>query len=180
MPSFETITDLARTLAAARRALAQKVAAAQAEIDAVRATHIPEIQVLTNDVANVYDMLFAAIEASPELFAKPKSQVLYGIKVGFAKQPGKIEWADVSQVLKLIKKHLPEQADLLIKTTEKPVKTALNGLSVAELKRIGVTVIEAGNRPIVIPVDGDLEKLVHAILGDPSSGDDDASEGEAA
>ncbi len=180
MPSFETITDLARTFAAARRALSQKVEAAQAEIDTVRAAHIPEIQALTNDVANVSDMLLAAVEASPELFTKPKSQTLFGVKVGFAKQPGKISWDDAAQVLKLIKKHLPDQAELLIKTTEKPVKSALNGLPATQLKRIGVTVTEAGDRAFVTPVDGDLEKLVHALLGDPATGDDDAHEGEAA
>lgn len=180
MPSFETISDLARTFAAARRDLTQAVATAQAEIDAVRAAHIPEIQALTTDMANVYDMLLAAVESSPSLFTKPKSQTLFGVKVGFAKQPGKISWADVTQVLKLIKKHLPKQAELLIKTTEKPVKNALNGLSAADLKRIGVTVTKAGDRPFVTPVDGDLEKLVQALLGDPAADDDDDAEGEAA
>jgi hypothetical protein len=178
MPSFETISDLARTLSAARRDLAQAVATAQAEIDAVKSAHIPTIQQLTTDVANVADMLYAAVEASPGLFTKPKTQVLFGIKVGFAKQPGKISWADVNQVVKLIKKHLPDQADVLIKTTEKPVKAALNGLPGTDLKRIGVTVTDAGDRAIVTPVDTDLDKLVAALLGDPATGD--ASEEEAA
>jgi hypothetical protein len=188
MTTMEDITNLCRTLSAARNALAQDVALAQAEIDAVKAAHLPGITARAKDVSEVFDALYEAVEANPGLFAKPKSLTLFGIKVGFAKGRGKIAWKDSDQVIALIKKHLPEQADLLIATREAPVKSALNGLPVADLRRIGVTVTEAGDRAIVIPQDGDLDRMVAAILGDPSTSAEasadrstsDASEEEAA
>lgn len=182
--TMEDITNLCRTLSAARNALAQDVAIAQAEIDAVKAAHQPGLTARANDVAEVFDALYEAVEANPGLFAKPKAQTLFGIKVGFAKGRGKITWKDSDQVIALIKRHLPEQADLLIATREAPVKSALNGLPAADLRRIGVMVEEAGDRAIVIPQDGDLDKMVQAILGDPEASADrstsDASEEEAA
>lgn len=180
MRSLDDITNLCRTFAAARRALAQDVEAAQTEIDKVKAEHLEIISARTRDVAQVYDELFAAIEQSPGLFTKPRTQTLFGVKVGYAKGRGKISWKDRDQVVALIRKHLADQADLLIKTVEKPVKAALNGLPVSDLRRIGVTVVEAGDQVVIAPQDGDLDKMVAALLGDPATGDDDATPSEEA
>lgn len=166
MPSLIEITDLARDLAQSRRSLSQAVGLAQAAIEEVKTKHLFLIETLTSQAGEDFDKLFAAVEASPDLFRKPRTRELHGIRVGFAKGKGKIEWNDASQVVTLIKKHLPAQAETLIKTNEKPVKSALNGLSAADLKRIGVTVTEAGDRVVVTPVDGELDRLVEALLSD--------------
>ncbi len=63
-----------------------------------------------------------------------------------------------------IKKHLPEQADVLIKLKETPVKDALAQLSAAELKKLGVTVSEAGDQVVVKPVDSEVDKMVDALM----------------
>lgn len=173
MPTLEDIANLCRTLAAARDQLGREVAAAQAEIDKIKADHMAVITARSRDVADVYDALHDAVETSPGLFAKPKSQILYGIKVGYTKGRGKITWKDSDQVIALIRKHLPEQAELLITTKEAPVKSALNGLSAADLRRIGVTVVEAGDQVVIAPQDSDLDKLVAAILGDPATDEDE-------
>lgn len=90
--------------------------------------------------------------------------VFHGIKVGFQKEKGKIEWDDVDQVVKLIKKHFPEQADVLIATSEKPVKDALNNLSAAELKKIGVNITSDGDVAFIRPTDSEVDKMVTALL----------------
>lgn len=165
--SLAEITDLARDLAQSRRSLSQAVGLAQAAIDEVKTRHLHLIETLASQAGEDFDELYAAVEASADLFKKPRTRELHGIKVGFAKGKGRIEWADAGQVVKLIRRHLPDQADLLIKSTEAPVKSALNSLPAADLRRIGVTVTEAGDRVVVTPVDGDLDRLVAALLSDP-------------
>lgn len=179
MATMEHITDLCRTLAAARRDLAQAVATAQAEIDAVKAGHIADINALTTSVAAIADELLVAVEESPEQFARPKSRVLFDIKVGWGKQPGKVTIADPDLTVARIRKHFPELFKTLVKVTEKPVKKALGALTGTDLKRLGVAVTDAGERAFVMPTDGDLDKLVAGLLGDPATGDDEAH-GEAA
>ncbi len=108
--------------------------------------------------------LSALIEASPELFAKPRTQILHGIKVGFRKGSGKLEFDDADQVVKLIRKHYPEQFDVLVKTTEKPIKSALEQLTAAELKKLGIVVEDTGDVVLIKDTTSDIDKLVTALL----------------
>ena len=92
--------------------------------------------------------------------------ILYGIKIGFQKGKGEITWEDKDQVVKLIHKHFPEQAEALLKVTEMPVKTALAQLSAADLKKLGVTIIETGDEIVIRATDTEVDKLVEALLKD--------------
>jgi hypothetical protein len=189
MSTMEDITNLCRTLSASRRSLATACALAQMEIDAVKDKHMLLISGLSKDMAEVYDALTEAVEANPDLFVKPKTLVLSDIKVGYAKQPGKITIADAVKTIGLIRALMPEHAPVLIKTTERPIKKALNALPAAMLRKLGVTVTDSGEHAVIIPQDSSLEKLVAALLGDPSTSAEasadrstgsDASEEEAA
>ena len=80
------------------------------------------------------------------------------------------EWEDDSQVVKLIQKHFPEQFDVLVKTIEKPIKDSLANLSVADLKRIGVTVTDSGDCVVIKSMDSEIDKLVDALLKDEAMG----------
>ena len=110
------------------------------------------------------DRLKVAIESAPELFVKPRTLVIAGVRIGIQKGKGQIVYGDADQVVKLIRKHFPEQADALIAVKETPVKKALANLSVAELKRIGVTVEETGDQVVIKPTDSEVDKLVAALL----------------
>ena len=44
------------------------------------------------------------------------------------------------------------------------MKEALAQLSAAELKKIGVTLSEAGDQTVVRPVDSEVDKMVDALL----------------
>lgn len=67
-------------------------------------------------------------------------------------------------MVRLIKKYFPDQADVLITTTEKPVKEALNGLTAAELKKLGISVINGDEAIFIKPADSAVDKLVDALL----------------
>ncbi|MCU1279180.1 MAG: hypothetical protein JWM53_2726, partial [bacterium] len=114
--------------------------------------------------------LRAEIEAHPELFVKPRTHILHGIKVGYRKATGKIDFDDADQVVKLIRKHFPEQFDVLVKTEETPIKKALVSLSAAELKKLGIEVNETGDVVEIKDTTSDVDKFVAALLKDETEG----------
>lgn len=162
--TLNQIDAKARSFAEARDRLRELCAALDAGLKALQRDHLPGIRRALNRAAEAEAALHAAIEAAPELFAKPKTVVLHGVRVGYMKGKGKIEWESDEKVIRLIRKHLPDLADVLIATVEKPSKDGLAGLSVADLKRVGVTVIDAGDQVYIKSADSALDKMVDALL----------------
>lgn len=169
---IDYIERLAKEYAEARDKLGASVVDLEVVIAEAKRRMLPTIKRRASTAADAKARLQAAVEGRPDLFRKPKTRILHGIKVGFAKGKGKISFASAAQVVKLIRKHLPESFDILVKVEEKPIKSALGQLSGAELKKIGVTVTEAGDQAVVAPADSEIDKLVDALLAgaeDPGS-----------
>ena len=113
------------------------------------------------------NLLKEMIRDNPALFAKPKTLILHGIKVGYQKGKGKLDWDNDELVVRLIKKHFDEDTwEVLIKKTEKPRKDGLNGLDVKDLRRIGVTAEDTGDQVVIKPTDSEIDKLVDALLAE--------------
>lgn len=164
MATLNEIDKLAKNYAAIRTDLSLRVDSLNAEIAAARGRYLRGIKSAVASAAEAKAKLVAAIDETPEQFVKPRTVVMHGIKVGFGKGKGKIEFEDADQVVRLIRKHFPEQFDVLVKTEEKPVKTALQNLAAAELKRLGITVEDTGDVVIVKAADSEVDKLVAALL----------------
>lgn len=169
MASLADIEKRAKQYADAREHLAGIVAALNEGIESLKRSHMKRLKKAVADAAEHRDALKSLIESAPGCFIKPRSVVFHGIKLGFAKGKGKIEWDDAEQVVRLIKKHFPEQADLLIATSEKPAKEALNGLTAAELKKLGISVTEGGDAVFIKPADSQVDKMVDALLKDATA-----------
>jgi arsenate reductase-like glutaredoxin family protein len=160
-----TIDALTTKFSADRKALAEEVAQLNTEIEALKRKRLGKIKTLVATAADSYATLEAAIAASPQLFEKPKTQTFAGIKVGFRKGTGGIDWDDDARVVALIKKHFPKaQAELLIKTKEKPIAKALADLDVSDLKKIGCRVEATGEVVFIKPTDSAVDKIVSALL----------------
>ncbi len=153
-----------KAYAEGRNKLAEIVTTLNAGLDALKRQHLPSLRQQVRRLAELESQLKALVEETPDLFKKPKTVVLHGIKVGFEKGVGVIVIEDEDQCLKLIKKRFPDLVDQLIKTEEKPLKRGLETLTVAELKSVGATVTEAGDRVVIRAVDKDVDKLVTALL----------------
>lgn len=167
-----TLTDIERSakrFAAARDHLASIVAEMNEGIETIKRDNIKRLKKAVADTAEQHEALKAMIATAPGCFIKPRSVIFHGIKLGFAKGKGKIEWADADKVVLLIKKHFPEQADVLIATSEKPVKEALNNLSAADLKKLGISVTEGGDAVFIKPADSAVDKMVDALLKDATA-----------
>jgi hypothetical protein len=151
--TLNEIDALTKKYADTRGALTDIVAALKFEQEQVLRNYLARIKGLVKEGKEREAALRAAIEASPELFAKPRTLILHGIKVGFRKASGK-----------LIRKHFPEKFDVLVKTEETPVKKALGTLSAAELKKLGIEVSDTGDVVEIKDTTSDVDKLVKALL----------------
>lgn len=169
MSNLTEIERAAKKFSEARDYLATIVTTMNEGIETIKRENIKRLKKAVVNAAEEHDALKALIEDSKASFVKPRTATFHGIKLGFQKSKGKIDWADADQVVKLIKKHFPEQADVLIATTEKPVKEALNRLTAAELKRVGCNVTEGGDMVLIKPADSAVDKMVEALLKDATA-----------
>lgn len=164
MATMSEIETLAKSFAEARTALGERYRALDAELETVKRRNLPALKRAAERAANAELRLAAALEESKSLFEKPRSVIVHGIRVGWVKGKGRIVVDDAGRVAGLIRKHMGERFDELVKTVETPVKSALERLSAAELKRIGVEVVEARDQVVIKPADGEVDKLIEALL----------------
>ena len=164
--TLSEIEQLAKQLADARQNLRQGLDELEFEMAVIRKKYLPALRRAVEKAAQRHEALRGAIEEAPELFVKPKTVIFHGIRLGYMKGKGEIIWDDESQVIKLIKKHFPDNYEAYIKVTEKVFKTSVAAMSVSDLKKIGVTVIETGDDVFIKPTDSEIDKLINALLKD--------------
>jgi len=170
MATLGDIEKLTKEFSESRQQLADRVRSLEDEINAIKRRRLSVIKSTVNTVMERQANLKAALEESRSLFVKPRTMIFHGVKIGFQKAKGKISWTDDAQVIKLINKHFPEQADVLIKITEKPVKDALQQLSAADLKKLGITIEETGDTVVIKSTDSEIDKFVDALLKEDDLG----------
>lgn len=169
MTATATIKDieaLTRKYADARGELAATVQALQDELEQVRRKYLRSIERQADRALERKGELAGAIESAPELFVKPRTYTFAGVKVGFQKGKGKVSFEDADQVVRLIERHLADQAELLIVTEKKPNKEAILQLPAADVKRIGCAITGTGDAVLIKDASGEVDKLVAALLKD--------------
>jgi hypothetical protein len=161
---MERIEYAARIYADARAILNRRVLSLEAEENKLKKKHLPAIRTALVAAKEKYELLLDLVRQNKALFKRPKKQAFHGVEVGYRKQKGKIGWDDDAQVIRLIRKHFPDQESLLIITREVPSKEALQALTAADLKKIGVRVTDDEDKPFVRTTDSDIDKLVDALF----------------
>lgn len=158
------IDVLARKYADARAAVAKRVADYQDDFRALQKKHVPGIKQTAGVAAQRQSELQAEIAQHPELFVRPRTMNLHGIKLGFQKGKGSIACDDPAQAVERIEKHFGDDAPAYLIITKKPKTSALIELDVATLKKLGLSVQDTGDAVVIKAVDGDVEKLVAQLL----------------
>lgn len=171
--SLHDITVATRQLAEARAQLGQRVSALNADIQVLHDAQMPAIREAIASVSAAWSNLDLLIQSSPSLFVRPRTVAAFGITVGITKSKGTLKIENAKRTVALIKRHMPDQVAVLVATKESPAKKALERLSAADLKRIGVTVEGVGDQVVIRPAPSDVDKLVKALLRGTSANDDD-------
>ncbi len=166
MVTLKEIEALTKRYSELAAALHDAVDALEAEKAAVTRQHLPGIKRLLDRAKPAKAELSAAIDASPELFVKPRTVTFHGVRVGFVKQPGRVEFDDADQVVKLIRKHFPDRFEFLVKTTYAPIKKALGQLRADEVKKLGVSVTDDTDEVLIKDTSSEIEKAVESLLKD--------------
>jgi len=166
MSTLAEIEKLTRNYADARENLSNTVRTLEEKIESLKRQYLPGIRRQVGIAAARKLDLKNAIESGKELFTRPRTVIFHGIKIGLQKGSGRIEYdkSEIDRIVRLIEKHFPEQADLLIRIKKTPIKKALGNLTVAELKKLGVFVEDTGDAVVIKPTDSQIEKLVDRLL----------------
>lgn len=178
--SLTTYNDAAKRYADARATLAVRVSVLEARIQKVHSLRLPGIRKALAEAKDAQAALAAVIEAAPADFEKPRTITLHGVKLGMQKAKGSIEWDDDEVLSRRIQLRHPDQYEILVKVTRKPIVKALNQLTTAELRKLGCSVTEAGDAPYIKAEDTALDKLISRLLkeGKGRTDADSTEEGE--
>ena len=97
----------------------------------------------------------------PELFEKPKTRIVNNVKFGFRKIPDTVGFDDVNTVASLIKQHLGEKSEVLVKYSPKISKSGLKNLTEKERDLVDVYEIPGRNEFVLSrPNSKDLKDFV--------------------
>ncbi|MDE2107057.1 MAG: host-nuclease inhibitor Gam family protein [Patescibacteria group bacterium] len=144
--------------------LEQLIADLELDLAAVKQKHLRAIKKQAAEVAACQAELGSLVESAPELFTKPRTITVHGIKVGFILSAGRLEFDDEATVISLIKKLRKDDADLFIRSTDEVNKDALKTLTPAELKKLGCWIEGAGDMVVLKRVAGEVEKLINKLI----------------
>jgi hypothetical protein len=162
------IDALSRKYSNARQSLTARVKEYNDAAEQLRLKHFPGIKDAAERAAERQAELAAETKKRPDLFVKPRTMTLHGIKVGFKKGAGKIVWDDEEKVVERIRAQFSKakaETLLVVKTT--PSKDALLTLDAAALKKLGCTIEDTGDQVVIKAPVGDLEKIVAKLLEQP-------------
>lgn len=160
------IERLAAEYAAANEALSLENSLMAAEINAIIRARMPAVRTRIAEAIRARDAVRTAVASAPHLFAKPRTRVLSGIKVGFQRLQGGVRYSNSAEpgIITKIKALWPERAQDVIRSTEKLLRTALEKLPAADLRKLGVAVVPPGDVVVSTPQVADAIKVTNAIL----------------
>jgi hypothetical protein len=163
--TLETIAAGCKKLRASCDAAEKVVNEYEAEKLALEKRFSPRLIAAADRIKTDLGIVITDLAAAKPLFRERKTETFFGFRVGWMKQPGKVEFADEADTIARIEKLLaPKESAGLIKVTKKLVKKALSALPGDVLKKIGVTVGADSEAPFLKVVEGDAMKRLNALL----------------
>lgn len=166
MATLSEIEKAVKDFSDARKILRDRAENLTEGVRALKKRYIPGIQSAVATAKEKQAILSAAIEESRDLFVRPRTMTLFGVKFGVQKGKGKLEWGKGAApgIVKLIKKLYEDAWETYVKIKETPNKDTLSTLSSAELKKLGIQVTDTGDAVLIKPTDDEVDKLVDALL----------------
>jgi len=170
MNPIETISANCRDLAALRGRLRKKFEARQQAVNAAVAEFDRDIRDLQSQCALSRVAIQANLEASRQLFMKPKTREFAGIIVGFEKERDTLTLPPDEILVDRIEKLLPaKQAGTVLDRSVSIIRNAFKKLPREILQKLGCNLVAGADKPVVRANDDDIETLVHKSLGEAVS-----------
>lgn len=181
-PTLTEIRLAAQRLADAHReSLARATALESAlnkAITPIYACHRLGLDAVAEEEAAAKAALLDLVISAPQLFQRPRSLTVDGVKAGYRKEEDGLTWEDEAHVIARIRAlpELSEIAQVLIRTEESLNVSALSELTAAQRRAVGISLVQGVDKPFVSFTDSDVEKMVKAILADAAKrqGEDEA------
>lgn len=166
--TLKEIRAAAETLGTAHAASEAVAAALRTELEAAtRPIYLRFVAALDTTAAEksaAYAELMQLLDAAPQLFVKPRSISVGGVKAGWRKEQDALNWESEDVVIKRIRALLPDSADFLIRTEESLIADGVAQLSAADQVKIGVRRIPGIDAPFATIGASEVDTLVKAIL----------------
>lgn len=165
--TLNEIEALAQRYAETYRELEGSVQALEDGVRGLKRKLLPTIRRLAEEGAVRKGELLAAVVTASDLFERPRTQLLAGVKVGLQKRRGQVVIDDEAATIRRIRELLPkDQAELVIRVRESVHKPAVYDLTGGDLKRLGIK-IDADTDEAIAKIAGeDIERMVDALLSD--------------
>jgi hypothetical protein len=161
-----TLEARAADLRAARDALSQAAEAAHAAMQQAAAAHMGAVRAALAASLDAEAALRGAVEQSPpELWRKARTRTVHGIKFGWVKQRGRVEFDDEAKVIERMKKLLPpDQWALLVRVKEAVHKPGVYDLTAGDLKRLGIRITDDCDEVVVKDLKAEIERAIEQVL----------------
>jgi len=169
MPNSTAATDHIDQIAAAYASAVESRRALQGGVRralmALTAQYAPDLRACVAAEADARAALLAAVEQRPELFERPRSRTVSGVKFGWQSGKPSITIPDEADTIARIRRYLPqEQVDLLIRVKEQLHKPSVLDLTAGDLRRLRIQQVPAEDKPFARPVADATDKLVDLLL----------------
>jgi seryl-tRNA(Sec) selenium transferase len=152
---------------AAASLLDEQIAALEADLTAVKQKHLRQLTRQAAIVAALEAELRAAVENTPDLFKKPRTFILHGVKVGLTTSNGKLVWdLEDEELVSLLKRKFKDDDAWkgFVNVTEVPSKEALRLLDAPTLAKLGCRIDGAGDAVVLKRTSGDVEKMMDKLI----------------
>lgn len=161
-----TLEARAADLRAARDALGRAADAAHQAMQEAAAVHMAAVREALAASLDAEAALKAAVEQSPpELWRKSRTRTVHGVKFGWQKQRGRVEFDDEAKVIERMRRLLPpDQLALLVRVKEAVHKPGVYDLTVADLKRLGIRISDDCDEVVVKDLKPELERALDQVL----------------
>ncbi len=167
MNEMKDVEVAARKFADAHSALVGEVTELEDEIVEAKRRHAVKLRRAAKLTATARTVLALAIEDAADLFEKPKTRILSGVKCGFRKKKGSVEMRDEADTIDRIKRLLPEdQVLLLIRTRESVDRNAAADLAGADLKRLAIEIMADADEVVIQPPHAAIARAAEALIRD--------------
>ncbi len=146
-------------------ALEKQIDNLDADLAEVKRKHMAALKRQAAVVANREAFLRDLVESNPELFKRPRTMIVAGVKIGFTASAGKVEFTDDEEnVIRRITRFLEADAANLIRVTREVNKDAVRNLPAADMAKIGCKIEGACDTVLVKRMAGEVEKLINKLI----------------